>query len=33
MDPGFWFPAIIIGMVILAAVAFGLILYLDKGGE
>ncbi|SNZ03465.1 hypothetical protein SAMN06265182_0387 [Persephonella hydrogeniphila] len=31
MDPGVWFPAIIIGMVVLAVLAFGLIMYLDKG--
>jgi hypothetical protein len=31
MDPEVWFPAIIIGMVIFAVLAFGLIMYLDKG--
>ena len=31
MDPGFWFPAIIIGMVIFAFLVFGLVVYLDKG--
>ena len=33
MDPGFWFPVIIIGMVIFTAIVFGVILFLDKGGK
>ncbi len=31
MDPGTWFPIVIIGMVIFAFVVFGIFVYLDKG--
>ncbi len=33
MDPAKWFPIIIIGMVILAIVIFGILVYFDKGEE
>ena len=33
MDPGTWFPIIILGMVIFTAIVFGVLLFLDKGGK
>jgi hypothetical protein len=33
MEPGTWFPIIIIGMVIITALVFGIIMFLDKGGK
>jgi len=33
MDPGKWFPIIIIGMVVVTIIVFAIIMFLDKGDK